>query len=60
MGLDEYLMRYLAKFGEGFPMYQLGRGRSNEEIIEMIKDCLELNMDVYEAGLLSDPEEEEY
>lgn len=60
MSLDDYMMEYLDKFGEGFPMYQLGRGRSQGEIIEMIKDCLENSLDVYEMGFLALPDDEEY
>lgn len=60
MKLDDYLMLYLEKFGEGFSMYQLGRGKSNSEIIDIIKDCLEKNADVYEAGYLAEDSEDEY
>lgn len=57
---DEYLFKYLETFGEGFPMYQLGRGATDEEIVRMIKRCLKAKKDVYALGILKDDEDIEY
>lgn len=58
--MDKYLTRYVKAFHSGFPMYQLGRGRSEEEIIEIIKRCLSAGKDVYELGLLRDDDDAQY
>lgn len=46
---------YANTFGDNFPMYQLGRDRSEDEVVEMIKRCLDEGKDVYELGYLPDP-----
>ena len=58
--MDKYLEMYVEKFEEGFPMYQLGRGRSDDEIIEIIKKCLEAGKTVYELGLLKEDDDDLY
>lgn len=60
MGIDEYLQKYVDTFNEGFPMYQLGRTRTDEEIIAIIERCLSENKTAYELGLVTDEEEIEY
>ena len=60
MGLDEYLQKYIDAFGEGFPMYQLGRTRTESEIIEIIKRCLDVNKSAYKLGLVIDDEDTDY
>lgn len=50
--LDEYLAKYIEAFDDGFPMYQLGRGRTDDEIVEIIKRCLKAGKDAYELGLV--------
>lgn len=57
MGLDEYLLKYLKKFNEGFPMIPLGWGRSEKEVIKLIKQCLDEGKTVYELGLLDTDED---
>lgn len=52
--------QYAKAFGDGFPMYQLGRGRTDEEIIEIIDRCLKEGKDAYDLGLVSDDEDIEY
>lgn len=37
--LQEYLFKYLDKFGENFPIYMC-MGFEEDEIIGIIKDCL--------------------
>lgn len=60
MSVDEYLQKYAETFGEGFPMYQLGRTRSDAEIIEIIKGCLDAGKTAYDMGLVTDDLDVEY
>lgn len=60
MEVDEYLKKYAQTFDEGFPMYQLGRTRSEKEIIEIIKRCLDEQKTAYDLGLVTDDLEIEY
>lgn len=60
MPIDEYLQKYVDQFEEGFPMYQLGRTRTDEEVIRIIKRCLDANMTAYDLGLVTDDEDTEY
>lgn len=57
MMLDIKLEEYINEFGEGFPMYQLGRGRTEEETIGIIDRCLKEKKDVYELGLITDDDD---
>jgi hypothetical protein len=57
MPIDDYLAKYAERFKEGFPMYQLGRGRADEEIIEIIERCLSEGKTAYELGLVEDDED---
>ena len=53
--IDKHLEEYARAFGDGFPMYQLGRGgTTDEEVIEIIKRCLSEKKDVYALGILKD------
>ena len=58
MTLDEYLQKYVDTFGEGFPMYQLGRTRTESEIINIIDGCLKAGKSAYELGLVADDDSE--
>ena len=60
MGIDEYLKKYVDTFDEGFPMYQLGRTRTDAEIIDIIRRCISQNKTVYDLGLVTDDEDTEY
>ena len=60
MGLDEYLKKYAETFDEGFPMYQLGRTRTEEEVITIIERCLSEKKTAYDLGLVTDDEDIEY
>ena len=60
MPIDEYLHKYVETFGEGFPMYQLGRTRTEGEIISIIETCLKEKKDAYELGLVTDDDGIEY
>lgn len=56
---DELMLKmqeYSETFGDGFPMIPLGWGRSDEEIIALIDECIQDNKDVYEKGLVKDDE----
>ena len=58
--LDAKLGEYAERFDDGFPMYQLGRGRDESEIIELIDRCLNAGKDAYELGFVTDDDGEEY
>ena len=60
MPIDDWLQKYVDKFDEGFPMYQLGRTRTNDEIIEIIKRCLTENKTAYDLELVTDDLDTEY
>ncbi len=56
--LDEYprnlhkaLDDYAERFGDAFPMYQLGRW-CPERVIELVEECMSKNKDVYQLGYL--------
>lgn len=51
---------YLDKFGEGFPMFQLGRTRTDEELAGIIQRCLDEGKTVYDLGLVTAAENVEY
>lgn len=44
--------RYEQKFPEGFPSIPLVETRSDEEVIEIISECLDTGKDVYDLGYL--------
>lgn len=54
MTLDDYLKKYFETFGEGFPTYQIARTRTDDEIIDIIKKCLDEKKDAYSMGYASD------
>lgn len=58
MMLDNWLKKYAEKFDDGFPMIPLGWGRTEEEIIELIKNCISNNKNVYEMGLVKEEDTE--
>ena len=51
--MGEWLKKYVEMFDDGFPMNPLGWGRSDDEIIEIIKECIEKKKDAYELGLVN-------
>lgn len=52
--MDELLKAYAEEFGEGFPMYQIARTRTDAETEKIIKECLDLKQDAYELGYVTD------
>jgi hypothetical protein len=58
--MPEKLNEYNERFGEGFPMIPLGWGRTDEQIMAIIDECLEKGKDVYELGYVTDDEEVNY
>ena len=56
----EWLDKYRDAFGDGFPTYQVMRGRTDEEGIAIIKQCLEEKKDVYELGIVTLDEDVDY
>lgn len=55
--LEEYMMKYKEAFLDSFPMIPLGWGRTENEVIAIIKECLEKKKDVYELGYIDDDED---
>lgn len=46
----EWINKYDDRFEGGFPTIPLAWGRSDPEIIDIIKECLDKGKDVYELG----------
>lgn len=55
--LEELMNQYLEKFGDGFPTYQTARTNTDEEVADMIKECLAQGKDAYEMGFVEDDPE---
>ena len=58
--MDDKLDAYAEKFGDGFPMMPLAWGRTDDEVIEIIDDCLSNGKDVYELGYVEDDDDVMY
>lgn len=58
--MDELLAKYAEMFGDGFPTYQIALERSDTEVEEIIKECLEAGKDAYELGYCTDDMDVEY
>lgn len=58
--LETKMQEYVKKFNDGFPTIPLARGRSDQEVIEIIDECLAKNKDVYELGYLSNDSDIDY
>lgn len=52
--LETKLQEYEKMFGDSFPTYPLMLSRSEEEMIDLINECLDSRKDVYELGYLID------
>lgn len=55
--MDELLEKYCQLFGEGFPMFQIGRTRTDDEIIKILKRCIEEKKDAYKLGYCTDEQD---
>lgn len=58
--LDKLLDEYAEKFGDGFPMIPLAWGKTDEEVCDTIRKCIEAGKDAYELGLVSDDDDMDY
>jgi len=58
--MDEWLKKYAERFPDGFPTIPLAWGRKEDEVIEIIKECLEKGKDVYELGYVEDGTDFDY
>lgn len=58
--LDRLTLKYAETFEEGFPSFQVFRGRETQECIEIVQRCLRENKDAYELGYATLDEEVEY
>ena len=45
---------YAQNFDDGFPMIPIAWGRSDEEVIKIIEECLVKGKDAYELGYVKD------
>ena len=52
--MEGYLDKYYDEFGEAFPMIPLMWGRTEEEVVQIIKKCLSEHKDAYELGYVTD------
>ena len=52
--MDEKLDAYAKQFGDGFPMMPVAWGRTEEEVIEIIDECISKGKDVYELGYVEE------
>lgn len=50
--LQDLIDKYDDVFPDGFPTIPLARGRSKEEVAEIIDNCIKQGKDVYELGYL--------
>lgn len=55
--MDEKLQEYANKFGEGFPMMPVAWGRTEEEVIRIIDECIVKDKDAYELGYVEEDED---
>lgn len=53
---EELLREYSKIFGDGFPTIPLAWGRTDEELQEIIKECIDKKKDAYELGLVKEGE----
>lgn len=60
MDLEAKMEQYEKAFGESFPTYPLMLTRTDEEIIDIIDQCLKAGKDVYELGILMDDPDVKY
>lgn len=58
--LDGLMMDYINTFGEGFPSFQVFRGRETQECIDIVERCLREQKDAYELGYATLEEDTEY
>jgi hypothetical protein len=58
--MDEWLKKYAEIFGDGFPMIPLAWGRTDEEVIGMIKNCIDEGKDAYAMGLVEESDDIDY
>lgn len=49
--IEKLLYEYIDMFGDSFPMYQLARGKTDNEIEAIIKKCIDSKKSAYDLGL---------
>lgn len=52
--LEKALEQYKTVFGDYFPTVPLAVSRAEDEVIQIIHECLKQGKDVYELGYISD------
>lgn len=58
--MDEWLKKYAETFDDGFPMIPIAWGRTDDEVIEIIKKCIDEGKDAYAMGLVEDDDDFQY
>lgn len=58
--MDEKLQEYADKFGEGFPMMPAAWGRTEEEVIRIIDECISKDKDAYALGYVEEDDNAYY
>ena len=60
LGIEGLLKAYAKKFGDGFPTFQVARGKTESEVAEIINKCIELGKDAYELGYVENDPDGDY
>ena len=60
LALEGLLKAYAQKFGDGFPTYQIARGKTEAEVAKIIMECIESGKDAYELGYVEDDPDIDY
>ena len=50
MDSEELQEKYREMFGENLPTYQICRGRTDEEVNAILRECIDKGKDVYDLG----------
>ena len=58
--LDRLTLQYTETFGEGFPTFQVFRGRETQECIGIVERCLRESKNAYDLGYATVDEDIDY
>lgn len=60
MDSEELQEKYREMFGENLPTYQICRGRMDEEVNAILRECIDKGKDVYDLGYCTLDDDVEY
>lgn len=60
MDSEELQEKYREMFGENLPTYQICRGRTDEEVNAILRECIDKGKDVYDLGYCTLDDDVEY